>query len=180
LTGCRLGELVALRWDDLTGHTLNVRRAAVYTPATGLVVRDQTKSGRKGDRRLELDDDTIQSLDDLRLDQATTADLQGLPAPVYMFSHDAGVTPWRPGYVGLEYRRLRAKVPGAERVRFHDLRHYVATTMLLDGENPLDVAAQLGHSTSATTLRVYAHYLPGRGGESTRRRADRLRRPPTG
>jgi integrase len=91
-----------------------------------------------------------------------------------MFSHDDGHTPWRPGYVGLQYRRLRRTIPGAEHVRFHDLRHYVATTMLLDGENPLEVAAQLGHSNPSTTLRVYAHYLPGRGAESASKRAGRL------
>jgi integrase len=174
ITGARLGELVALRWDDYHGDVLTIRRAAIYTPGTGLVVREQTKTGRKGDRRLELDAGTVQLVDVHRSEQAGRASAHNLPAPVYIFSHDAGITPWRPGYAGLEYRRIRAKVPGAERVRFHDLRHYVATTMLLDGENPLDVAAQLGHTNPATTLRVYAHYLPGRGGESAAKRAGRL------
>jgi integrase len=175
VTGCRLGELVALRWSDLDAGTLTVRRAVVYTPATGTVVREKTKTGRKGDRRLDLDDGTLAMLEAHRVDQAATAEARRLPAPVYLFSHDGGVTPWRPGYVGLAFRRARGDAP----VRFHDLRHYVATTMLADGEALIDVAAQLGHSTPATTARVYAHYLPGRGRESATKRAGRLgpRRP---
>jgi integrase len=143
-----------------------------------MVVREKTKTGRKGDRRLDLDDDTLALLEAHRAEQAATAEARRLPAPVYVFSHDGGVSPWRPGYVGLAFRRARAGVPGAN-VRFHDLRHYVATTMLADGEPLIDVAAQLGHSTPATTARVYAHYLPGRGRESATKRAGRLR-PPSG
>jgi integrase len=179
VTGCRLGELVALRWADLDGGTLTVRRAVVYTPATGTVIREKTKTGRKGDRRLDLDDDTLAMLIAHRDNQRINAEERRLPVPVYVFSHDGGVSPWRPGYVGLAFRRARAGVPGATAVRFHDLRHYVATTMLADGEPLIDVAAQLGHSTPATTARVYAHYLPGRGKESATKRAGRLgpRRP---
>lgn len=188
ITGARLGELVALRWDDLDSDgTLAIRRAIVWTPQSGLVVRDTTKTGRKGDRRLALDSGTITRLVEHHEAQEALAAAAAMPPPVWVFSHDAGETPWRPGYVGLEYRRLRARLAAelrrdgrtaaADRVtaaRFHDLRHYVATSMLLDGEQPVDVAAQLGHATPATTLRVYARYLPGRGGESAVKRAGRL------
>lgn len=173
LTGARLGELCALRWDDVDGNVLTIRRAVVYTPQSGIVVRDTTKSGRKGDRRLELDDDTVAMLAAHREELRARAVKRLLPEPVYVFSH-YGNEPWRPGYVGLAFRRARANVDGAAEVRFHDLRHYVATQMLADGEHPVAVAAQLGHSSTTTTMRVYAHYLPGQGGESVRRRAARL------
>lgn len=174
LMGARLGELVALRWADVDNGVLSIRRAAVYTPASGLVVRNTTKSGRKGDRRLDIDDRTLKLLDERRVEQFADAAARQLPEPVYIFSHDAGVTPWRPGYLGLAYRRVRDQVDGGHEVRFHDLRHHVATEMLADGLPPVAVAAQLGHSTPATTMRVYAHYLPGQGGESLRRRAARF------
>jgi integrase len=174
LTGARLGELVALTWADVDGNVLTVRRAVVYTPRSGTVIRDTTKSGRKGDRRLELDDDTVAMLAAHREELRVTAVKRLLPEPVYVFSH-YGIEPWRPGYVGLAFRRARAQVDGAAEVRFHDLRHYVATQMLADGEHPVAVAAQLGHSSTTTTMRVYAHYLPGQGGDSVRRRAARLK-----
>jgi hypothetical protein len=41
-------------------------------------------------------------------------------------------------------------------VRFHDLRHTVAT-LLMGSVNPKVVSELLGHSDVATTLRVYSH-----------------------
>jgi integrase len=49
-----------------------------------------------------------------------------------------------------------ASVPAA---RLHDLRHLHATTLLLAGVPVHVVAAHLGHSDPAITLRVYAHVI---------------------
>lgn len=172
-TGARRGELLALQWDDLQGRTLLIHRAVVQVAGEAPVVRG-TKTGRKGERKLDLDDVTLALLEEHRTAQAATATERRLPEPVFVFSHDAGASPWRPDYIGLAFRRHRKTVPGAERVRLHNLRHYVATSMLQDGEPLIEVAAQLGHSNPRTTAAVYAHYLPGRGGESAARRAARL------
>jgi len=43
--------------------------------------------------------------------------------------------------------------------RLHDLRHLHATTLLLSGVPMHVVAAWLGHSDPAITLRVYAHVI---------------------
>jgi integrase len=43
--------------------------------------------------------------------------------------------------------------------RLHDLRHLHATTLLLAGVPVHVVAARLGHTDPAVTLRVYAHVL---------------------
>lgn len=174
ITGARRGELCALQWDDLDGSTLSIRRAVVYTPASGLVVREQTKTGRKGDRRLVLDPDTLQILAEHHLEQTATAEARRLPSPRFVFSHDAGVTPWRPDYIGLAYRRHRATIPEAKDVRLHDLRHFVASEMLAAGDDVVKVAHQLGHANPATTLRVYAHLMPGIGDDAARRRAGLL------
>jgi integrase len=53
-----------------------------------------------------------------------------------------------------------ANVPAAlPKVRFHDLRHIHATLLLRAGVPVHVVAARLGHSDPAITLRVYAHVL---------------------
>jgi integrase len=57
------------------------------------------------------------------------------------------------------WRLLRdARLP---RIRFHDLRHTMATLMLAAGEHPKIVSERLGHSTIAITLDTYSHVLPG-------------------
>jgi integrase len=91
---------------------------------------------------------------------------------VYVFSDDAGVTPWRPDRVSRMFRRVADRA-GAEGVRLHDLRHFVATTMLEDGEPLHEVAGQLGN-TMKTTEEKYRHFMPGRGRDSVDRRAARL------
>ena len=49
-------------------------------------------------------------------------------------------------------------------VRFHDLRHTVASLLLSSGQSLRAVSQRLGHSNPALTLRVYAHCLPGDDG----------------
>lgn len=45
-------------------------------------------------------------------------------------------------------------------IRFHDLRHTHATSLLLEGINPKIVAERLGHSKVSVTLDTYSHVLP--------------------
>jgi hypothetical protein len=49
---------------------------------------------------------------------------------------------------------------GITGVRLHDLRHYVATTLLSAGVDVRTVAGRLGHSNASTTLNVYGHFQP--------------------
>jgi integrase len=47
-----------------------------------------------------------------------------------------------------------------DRVRFHDIRHFVATRLLAAGVDLRTVAGRLGHSKASTTLNVYAAFVP--------------------
>jgi integrase len=51
------------------------------------------------------------------------------------------------------------KKAGLDGVRLHDLRHFMATTMLAAGVPVSVVAGRLGHARPATTLNVYSHFL---------------------
>lgn len=51
----------------------------------------------------------------------------------------------------------KADVP---KIRFHDLRHTVATLMLQGEINPKVVKEILGHSDVRITLDIYSHALP--------------------
>jgi len=59
-----------------------------------------------------------------------------------------------------DFRRVVARA-GLPRIRFHDLRHCVATHLLRQGENPRVVQEVLGHADVGTTLSIYSHVLPG-------------------
>lgn len=75
-----------------------------------------------------------------------------------VFSHDPkGLTPWRPDYATLAFARLADQL-GIAKVGLHDLRHFAATTMLLNGIDVRTTAGRLGHARASTTLDIYAHY----------------------
>ena len=50
-----------------------------------------------------------------------------------------------------------AKSSGPERITFHALRHSQGSWLSAAGENATDIAARLGHSDPAFTLRRYVH-----------------------
>jgi integrase len=152
ISGARRGELCALRWRHLDQHgaVLHISGAVGQTRA-GLVER-ATKT--HAERRLSLDAGTIEALERLR--PAGDADVRNR----YVFSHDAdGGRPWRPNYVTLAFRRLVQQL-GLQQLRLHDLRHFAATTMLVNGVDVRTAAGRLGHARASTTLDIYAHFTP--------------------
>ncbi len=146
VTGARRGELCALRWRhiDLDDATIHIAAALAVTP-TG-VVEGPTKT--HAERRLSIDPGTVDRLRRMR----ASAHPDG-----FVFSHDGGVTPWRPDYATRAFARLALEL-GLPGLRLHDLRHFAATTMLLSGIDVRTAAGRLGHARPSTTLDVYAHY----------------------
>lgn len=53
------------------------------------------------------------------------------------------------------------KNAGLPKIRLYDLRHTMATLLLLAGENPKIVSERLGHASVVLTLDTYSHILPG-------------------
>lgn len=173
-TGARRGEVVALKWSDVDLERAQVRIARSLAQRVGSAPEERrTKTGDKGHRTLPLDLPTVAALRKHRAAELADVLHDGTGGPDWVFSHDNGVTPWRPDFVSRLFRQAR-DTAGVHGVRLHDIRHYVATTMLQDGEAAIDVAAQLGHASVATTLSTYAAYMPGRGREAAERRAARL------
>ena len=164
-TGARRGEVVALKWVDFSDTRVTIRRSLVESE--GRLVERRTKTGTKGHRTIAVDADTLAAVAGLRERQQVAAEEHGLPEPEYVFSHDAGLSPWRPAYLSLAFGRLSRRES-----RLHDLRHYHATQLLAAGVPVTTVSKRLGHSSSAVTLTTYAHWLP----EQDREAADVIAR----
>lgn len=93
--------------------------------------------------------------------------LEGLADHLRQFPASAGTTILRSpdgGYVdsdrfGHQWRRA-CKTAGAPGLRYHDLRHTFASTLLSRGVSIKAVADWLGHASPTITLQTYAHLMP--------------------
>ncbi len=159
-TGLRRGELLALRWQDvsLADGTLTVRQATEQTREFGIGFK-QPKSV-KGRRKVPLPSVLVEALKKYHTDQTrhrmATA---GYVDNDLVFAGPKGAV-WNPRTFSSSFFRLvkKAGLPG---VRFHDLRHSHASQLLLHGIHPKVVSERLGHSTVGITLDTYSHVLPG-------------------
>lgn len=157
-TGARRSELVALQWVDIDFDRaqVSISRSLAYTAAAGVHIRP-TKTGSRGHRQIALGLPTTTALRRLHIEQRELAMSSGAPPPVWAFSSSAGALPWFPDWPTKAFTEVRRKA-GCETVRLHDLRHFVATQMLVSGRSVAQVAARLGQTQAATTHR-YSHWI---------------------
>lgn len=160
-TGARRSQLLALRWADIDFDraVIGFTRALIEGP-NGPVLRP-TKNRRS--YGVALDAVSLQSLREHRERVLTIAQAAGaaVVGEGFVFSSDvAGTAPWKPNWVTKRFIRARRRA-GLAHFRLHDLRHFMATTMLAAGVPVPTVAARLSHARASTTLNVYAHVVPG-------------------
>jgi integrase len=168
-TGMRIGELLALRWEDLDLERaqLQVRRtmSVLRRPRRLSFAQPKTTRGR---RRILLGAPALVALRAHRREQlqerlvagaawAASASASHEPDLVFTTPHGA---PLDPGSVRRLHSQLRRQA-GLPAGRFHDLRHTCATLLLAGNVNPKVVAELLGHNSISVTLDVYSHVLPG-------------------
>jgi integrase len=181
-TGCRQGELLALTWDDvdLLKGTLTVRRSLAQTDQGFEVKEPKTPASR---RTLALPDLAIRALTQHK---ATMMKAGLLSAPIFC-TRNGGYLLKRNVLRSLRSVIRRANTPPGKinkggrpkkgegsclkesfellklipaKLRFHDLRHTVASVLLSQGQSVRAVSQRLGHSNPALTLRIYAHCMP--------------------
>jgi integrase len=168
-TGARQGELLALRWEDidLRAGTATIRRALSQTRA-GFVEKEPKTSASR--RTVGLPPFAVEALTALKAERMRDGLLS---APVFCTrtgNHLNKNNVLRAFRNAVKKANAElAKVEGAKtipvKVRFHDLRHSVASILLSGGHSLRAVSQRLGHANPALTLRVYAHCLPGDDGK---------------
>lgn len=172
ITGARRGELCGLRWSDLDDKRAELLiQRSIFQTLEHEIVEKETKTHQA--RRIALDSRTVSDLARHRSTMVARAEFCGVEfdKKAFVFSdHERGVEPWRPDRVTLAFTRLCSEL-GIEGIRFHDLRHFAATSLLSAGIDVRTVSGRLGHANAATTLGTYAHFV----GASDRHAAEVLR-----
>ena len=170
-TGMRRGEALGLTWRDIDWDSsrLRVMRAMLADSRRDNVMYGPPKNHRSL-RTITLDAGTVDALRSwraLRLEECGGELDPGSP----IFTHANG-SPMLPAGVSDAFRR-QVRAAGLPMIPLHSARHTHISHLLAAGEPIAHVAARAGHSTSAMTLRTYAHVIPG-DDERTAARAGEL------
>jgi len=158
-TGLRQGELLGLKWDDVTldRGTLQVRRILSAAKDGPIFTTPKNNQGRS----VRLTVQAVQALRDHRKrqveDRLRRAGLwqdHGL-----VFTTLVGTPLNRHNVFSRSFKPLlrRTSLPD---IPFHALRHSFATLMLAGGEHPKVVQEMMGHSGIRVTMDFYSHVLP--------------------
>ena len=149
LTGMRIGEVLALRRDDLDFQrkVINIRRS-VYEGKLG------TPKSRASIAALPMPDALVERLRDYEWNPAKRENLSGF----LFLNHDG-----RPYSANrLRERKLHpvlAKL-GIIQTGFHAFRHAVASELIDSGAPITVVQTQMRHSDPRITLGIYGHVIP--------------------
>ena len=166
LTGMRRGELLALRWADinfeeahlLVNHTVN--RIGKRFAEQGIVENDpKTETSR---RKILLPPFAIEVLRQHREQQAVMRVRAGTAWQErdLVFSNSWGGF-MEGSHTTARFKQLLKKA-GLPSIRFHDLRHTIASILADMGVQPKQVQELLGHSNIAITMNRYSHLFPSR------------------
>ena len=158
-TGMRRGECCGLNWDDVDfdNCTINIQRSLLYLPEKGVFENDtKTYSSR---RVIKVGQDIIDMLESFRKWQ----DSEAVRLKDKWIDSGKIFTAWNgkpinPGTVTSWFHKF-VQDNGLPQISIHGLRHTNASIMISSGVPITTTAKRLGHSTSATTSRVYAHAI---------------------
>lgn len=172
--GMRREEICGLKWEnvDLQRHLVLIREARTAYGAT--IVQKETKN-RSSVRTLYLPDEVYLLLEQ---EQARQQQERCLQSPTYNPTDhvilDAKGVPYSPNALSLAFTRF-VKKNDLPRLTFHGLRHTFATIASCQGASLFDIGKALGHSTPATTGRIYTHLVDRTHEELVQRVSDALK-----
>jgi integrase len=157
-TGMRIGEAFGLQWLDVDFNRscILVRR---NIPPHRQVETPKTASS---ERRVDMSPELAEVLRMLQKKRKKEAFAEGraFDATNWIFPNEEGKTIHYSNFLRRVWHRVQDQAQVRRRTP-HDLRHSWASHMLSAGADLAYVSAQLGHSNPATTLRIYAHWVPG-------------------
>ena len=156
-TGCRRGELCALRWSDFRsvsgGFILTVSRSRSSVPGKG-IVEGSTKNGKS--REVYLSSDLRGILLAYKRRKQMEADKQRRRLSPYLFTDEHGQL-IHPDTFTKRLRKIYDAIGFPREYHLHTLRHYFVTSLLHCGVDKQTVADLVGHADTGFLERTYCH-----------------------
>lgn len=165
-SGVRLGELAALRWDDIDfdGMKIKIDESAVTVKTHSeegkrqQVIFQEPKS-ETSKRIVPVPSDVTEALKKrkARLKEELLRMGKKLKKDDFVFMWPDG-RPVRPEYLSHHFIKLANRY-GFQGITLHKLRHSYASMLLENGEDLKVIQENLGHSSIDVTADIYAHVV---------------------
>jgi integrase len=168
--GARRGEVLALRWSDISGSRVRIERSLTQTREAGVEFKG-TKTGES--RTVVLTGDAMATLEEHRIQQDAHRQRHGQDYRAdldLVFANPDG-TPLSPNSISATISKLfrRLGIPKPKGNALHLLRHTMTSQMLAAGVPVAVVSARLGHKSIRTTLDIYSHMITGQDEEAVQK-----------
>lgn len=158
VTGCRRGEVAALKWSkiDLDAGRLEISANLCYSKERG-IYETTTKTGNV--RFVNIPAETVALLRKYRASQAALRLANGdrWQDTGYVFTQDNGL-PMNPTSITAWLSKF-SKRRCLPHIHPHSFRHSVASILISSGTDIVTVSKQLGHAQVSTTGDIYAHII---------------------
>ena len=156
LYGLRRSELLGLQWDSIDFDCGTMTIHHTVSKVTEVVAKDKTKNA-SSHRTFPLIDEAAEIFKAAKCQEQQNRIVFGREynENPYVFKWADG-HPYSPDYVSERFRNLLKK-HNLPHIRFHELRHSCASTLLSMGWNLKDIQEWLGHSDIKMTANLYSH-----------------------
>ena len=150
-TGMRKGEINALRWTDIDGEILHVRRSITQKLKGGDI--ETPPKNRSSYRDLQMPLPLIHILEEHKArqqqDKRWKSSYRICGGPQCL--RDSSIS---------NRNRAFATAAGLPHIRVHDFRHSHASLLVNEGINIQEIARRLGHADIKMTWNTYSHLYP--------------------
>ncbi|MBT0899349.1 site-specific integrase [Streptococcus lutetiensis] len=159
-TGLRLGEALALTWQDIdfTSNTIHVTKSTYVNKGISHISTTKTKAGT---RRIIINKKLSQELETWQKKQAGLLQQFSNDITTLQVFQNSPIIITK-NSIEKQYKKILERDNTLKKIRIHDFRHSHASLLINNGEDYLVVKERLGHASITTTIDTYSHLYPSK------------------
>lgn len=159
-SGLRLGEALALTWQDIdfSTNTIHITKSVYVNKGVSYISSTKTKAGT---RRIIINKKLSQELQYWQQQQKHLLEQFTSDSMSLQVFQSSPITITK-NSIEKQYKKILERDATLKKIRIHDFRHSHASLLINQGEDYLVVKERLGHASITTTIDTYSHLYPSK------------------
>lgn len=159
-SGLRLGEALALTWQDIdfSTNTIHITKSVYVNKGVNYISSTKTKAGT---RRIIINKKLSQELQYWQQQQKHLLEQFTSDSMSLQVFQSSPITITK-NSIEKQYKKILERDATLKKIRIHDFRHSHASLLINQGEDYLVVKERLGHASITTTIDTYSHLYPSK------------------